>query len=226
MTSWRDDCGNLRGLRSSRTRWLALVATLLMSAFVACAHESPREGLRIYTDALRARNEDAVRSRSDARTRSLWATRGTVGEDWSALVAALDRKVVQTEARTRLHLDGGRVVELVREDGRWHVADGGLRVARADTPRAAFVTFMAAYDTGQLDILRALIPRRFLSAYASDTPLAKRLSVVAPRIEAARPALGVSRPAIEGDHAWIPYGRGRAVELILEDGAWRVLDLE
>ena len=225
MTSWRDRRGNRRRGRWSPAGGVGLVATLITSGVAACAHESPRDGLRSYTAALRAGDEEAVRSRSDARTRSLWAT-GPLQEDWEGLAAALDREVREIEERARLRLDGGRVVELVREAGRWHVADGGLRVGRADTPQAALATFMAAYDAGELDVVRTLIPRRFLSAYATDHTLQQHLARMAPRIEAARPALGVPRPAVDGEYARIPYGRGRAVELVREDGGWRLLDLE
>lgn len=221
-------CGISRGSWRARVGRIALgiALPLLAGGGGACVHESPRDGLRAYTAALRARDEAAVRARSDARSRGLWATHRVLEDDWDALAAGLDREAVQVEERARLHLDGGRVVELVREDGRWQVAGGGLRVARADTPRAALVTFMVAYDAGRLDVLRTLIPRRFSSIYASDERLTEHLSVMASRIEAARPALSVDRPSIEGDSARIPYGRGRAVELVLEDGSWRVLDLE
>ena len=220
MTSWREGHPGGRSVLG----WGLALASL---AGAACRHDSPRDGLAAYTVALRARDEEQVRARSDAATRSLWAASPSlVDDDWSAVARALDRPVVHLERRARVHLQGGRVVELVREEGRWRVAHGGLQFARADTPHAALVTFMAAYDAGRLDVLRTLIPRRYLSAYAADTSLAQRLEAMASRIEAARPALGGKRPAIDGDRARIPYGRGRAVELVREDGAWRVLDLE
>jgi hypothetical protein len=100
-------------------------------------------------------------------------------------------------------------------------------VAREDAARAALGSFVDAAEQGDFTRAYALLagplrarytPERLESDFRAE-PLAKE------RLARARAALA-NAPLLDAGGARFPIGDGRAVRLVLEDGAFRVASLE
>jgi len=97
-------------------------------------------------------------------------------------------------------------------------------------PRAALAQFLAAQQSGDFEKAYTLLaaplrarytPRRLQADYQRDQALA------ADKLARARAALASGVPfEVSGESARLPLGPGRAVQLVSEDGAWRILSLE
>jgi hypothetical protein len=206
-------------------------AAFFWVALSACAGPRPEEALRAYRAALARKDVATLRELSDAGFRATWSEARLarwMKKNPRLIEAALDRtEGLRLREEAVVEDEQGRV-RLVREPDGWKVAEGGLLVARFDTPEAALQTFFFA-ATGHQDLLRELIPEADADRFASDFALAKHLYANRERIFRARDAIGPideGMAVIDGDRARIPYGDGKAVELRLEGERWRVLDLE
>ena len=204
---------------------LGLVAWV---ALAGCAAAPPEATLDAYRAALEAGDAPRLYALSDPATRArvtpeAFAARLAAAPParWGA-VEALQVFAVAT-------LADGRQLRLVQGPDGWRVAEGGVALAAYDTPEAALATLLAGAEAGRLDEVRGALPEAFQARYAGDAALAAHLAAVRGRLAAARSALGALTPGrarIQGDRAQLPYGEGRAVELVLEAGRWRVLDVE
>lgn len=209
----------------------ALVA--LFAAACASTPAGPEETLQRYREAIVERDASTLHALSDATFRSTWDEARL--ERWldknprlaEEAEARLEAPIGRLSEEAILPVEGGRI-RLVREPDGWKVAEGGVLVARFDTPEAALETFFFA-ATGHLGLLRQLIPEAAQSRFASDSELGRHLHAMQERIFRARDAIGALTPGraiIDGPHATIPYGDGKSAELILEGDRWRVVDVE
>jgi hypothetical protein len=182
--------------------------------------------LEAYRAALRAGDAAGVHALSDGATRAQVTPEALAGRLSDAPGLAGTATVAVYAVAT---LTDGRAVRLVLEPGGWKVAEGGLSLAAYDTPEAALQTLFFAAEAGRLAEVRGALPEAFQARYADDGALAAHLAELRPRLAAARAGLGAltsGRARIEGDHAELPYGEGRAATWVLEAGRWRVLDVE
>jgi len=200
----------------------------------ACAHpERPEDALLAYRHALLHRDAGALSGLSaetgtsapsiDAIERSLTL----VPEAVEALAEALHGRVVGQSIV--LELEGGRRVSLVERGGRYLIADRSLSVLLADTPTGRVAAFFSAFHRHDTEALFELVPRADRSRYADRAVLWEQLNSMSKRIARAEAALGdLSQHAaeIQGDTALIRYDSTSAVRLVLEDGRWRILDLD
>lgn len=196
-----------------------------------CGHSGPREVLRDYRQAVARGEVRRVRELSDAHFRE--------AHDVPALEKQLRKNprlfseaAERLDGATRLEVvaltENGERIRLVEEDGRWRVAEGGLLMPSLETPEAAARTFFFA-ATGHLGLLRRCLTDEAAARFPSDYLLGKHLHDQRDRIFAARDELGPivdGMATVDGDRASIAYGDGKAMELVLEEGRWRVVDVE
>lgn len=200
----------------------------------ACAHgdSGPERALEAYAQGLEARDAAEVWRRSDPAFRAaleadeverfLRKNPATVERAEAALRSGV------RSLRATVELESGDVVELVRVDGAWRIAEGPVPFPRLDDPERALRTFLFA-ARGHLSLLRSTMPDEERERFASDSALGQHLYAQADRIERLRVAYesGEVGPAhVEGANATLPWGTGRAVRLVLQGRTWRVVDLE
>jgi hypothetical protein len=209
---------------------LRSVAVAIGLAVLAGCAETPRSALSDYRAALAQRDAKAIWERSSAARRAevspedLAAVLGA--PETAALVAELAEPQVE---KAELILASGRKVVLVREAGRWRIAEGGADRLVAATPVGAVLGFFAAVAANDLPAIRSRIPNAAAARFTDDAALVAHLERIKPRIEAAKnelAPLGAKQAWIEGDRAEIAYGSSKAVRLVREDGRWRIVDLE
>lgn len=218
-------------------------AALLAAALAGCAHDPPEAALERYRRALESRDAAQLWALSDASFRATFSPEAlaeALAADPSAVATAL-RSVSEGTAASRetveLTQESGARITLVREGGAWRISGGGLELDAFDTPERALASFFRAVDRGRLDVVRRVIPARHAAALSDDEALRAFLEAAEGRITRARRALmpegaGSSsrtlagRAHIDGTRAELSYGPTRRVTLELEQGTWRVVDLE
>lgn len=220
-----------------RCRALGLVAALSAAAsgMLGCAEKGPRDALDRYRDALRRGDADAIWALCDSSLQSAYdpeALKAYLASDPEAAVRAAERLgAVKGEIieRAEVPLEGGAAVQMARENGSWRIVAGGLEPARFDTPERALSALFAAVKGHRLGVIRRLMPKRYAETLPTNDALSAHLAMMAPRIARAEASLGALTPGlavIHGTSAEIAYGGTKRVTFELEDGTWRVLDLE
>jgi len=207
----------------------AALALGLLVGGQACASAELDGRVDAYRQALARRDAGALLELSspelaeqldaDKLAHFLDENPATVARAWAetGTVAAV-RAVVEFESGARLRFE--------RQGGRWRVQEGPLVLPRLDTPAAALRTFLFA-SRGYLGLLRSTLPAEARARFASDAALARHLTDIRPAIEALERALPEDPHfRVDGDHATLDLGGGRALRLGREEGLWRVLDLE
>jgi len=201
-------------------------------AAAACAGSGPDQTLDAYAAALERGDAEAVRRLAGTASTSMdaEALEHVLAENpaMARRAAVRLRGAREVERRATWVTAGGETVELVRREGTWRVHDAPVPPIRFDTPEQALRTFFFA-ARGHLSLLRQTLPEAHRTRFASDAELGRHLHARAARIAAARDALLPLAPGtacIEGASATIPWGDGREVRLIRQDGTWRVVDLE
>lgn len=200
----------------------ALVALILASA---CATPGPEETLEAYTEALSHKDFEKAHGLCDESFRA--------DNDPEAMQAYLEQQSSPPweapATRARFELEGGRVVELVREGDAWRVVDGGFLRAASDDPLSALAAFFDAVRRRDLEAVRALIPTAEALRFPDEASLAAHLEQISSRVEQARAGLeplSTRRVEVRDQQALIPYGPHRVARLVHEEGRWRVQDLE
>lgn len=213
----------------------ARIASLLVFAISVggCASGHPAEdALKAYARALADGDVEQIRALSSTKTRA--GLDDAQLKKWQhknpRLFDAAIHRAVQADRgdKTMIFGSGENRVRMVLEDGEWRVAEGGLLLARFDTPEAALETFFFA-AAGHLELLRESMPEEAARRYATDYELGVYLHSIQGRIEAARDEIGPlheGRATIDGDRARISYGEHKAAELVLEGERWKVVDVE
>ncbi|MFO0729227.1 MAG: hypothetical protein U1E65_35940 [Myxococcota bacterium] len=214
---------------SRPARWLWC---LLFGA--GCAHEPrPEDALAEYRAAL-GRHDAATVIRLSAATSTQSAEIEAIERSFATAPEAVDRLIQGlggpvVEKSVVLRLQGGRQIALVQRPDGYKVLDTALSSLLSDTPTGRVAAFFAAFHRRDSEAILALIPKADRAKYADRVLLWAQLDGLAKRIARAEESLGdLSTHAAEilGETALIRYDATAAVRLVLEDGAWRIADID
>lgn len=193
--------------------------------------ENPLEVAQKYRDAAVEGKAQPIYEYSDQQTKAVITEQGL--QRWLKknprlpYEKALEIGLLETWD-VWLRRPSGEMIHLVFEDGGWKVAQGGVLLPRFDTPALALKTFFFA-ATGHIGLLRHSLPNSVQRQFQSDYLMGMKLHEERDRIFKARREIGViseDRFNTDGERAVLPYGEHKAAVLVLENGRWRVLDLE
>ena len=210
----------------------AIVFALLTVSMTACsAARTPRDAVQATVEALAAGQDDRARALHTPD-----ALAGLVSERWQTyaqarrstrdeLRASIRRSATSSDIRARLPLQGQQAVDLVWEDGAWHILGGVGPAIDALTARGTLLTFIRAVDTSDTSLLMSVVP----PALRAELPIERLQSWFdAQRTEltamAAMLSASLDQPVSEaGDSATFRYGT-RSIELVREEGRWYIRD--
>jgi len=123
----------------------------------------------------------------------------------------------------------GDSLTLVYENGSWTIDESAIDLYSQRAPRQALGSFVRAYDHGRYDVLLRFVPKRDLAGLSSETLKeaweGEMKSEIEQVVEALRVSYQTATLEILGEHATMSYGSGAAVELVLEEGSWKIQDL-
>jgi hypothetical protein len=209
-------------------RW----APLLLFCF-GCAHAPPtaEETLARFARALRDADADAAYAQlsTDYRARvPLAEFRRRLQQnprETAETARALLRPAEPVEITAHAPYGDGEVVELVREPDGFHIRGDVTEFYPQHTPTATLRSFVRAMRRGRYDVVLRFVPRAEREGVTEDTLREAATGDEQDRIAAMLVALDAHAGGnfeVRGDHASLPYGGGRVLRLVREDGVWRV----
>ena len=160
-------------------------------------------------------------------------------EDFIRMMKDSAREVEETAARLRgahgkveitaeLRYGLGDSMRLVREEGEWRIASNPIQFYSQKTPREALRSFVRAYRLERWDVMLRLVPNKYRERMTVEMvenqfqgPRADEVATMLNLIEA-----NLDAPITDkGNEARMSFGDRYEVELVREDGQWKLRDL-
>lgn len=197
---------------------LTAVSACWMMGCSSLAVPEPRTELQAFAEAVARKDARAVHAMLDRETRR----NVTVGQVADLLARDADeigrrsRKLAKLEPQVEAHaaLDSGQRVELLRQDGGFHVVSPGVSGASALTPLEAVAALRTALEAGSYAaVMQVLTPE-----LREQVEQQRKRLVEALRYEE---ALTLTQ---EGEHLIVDTADGHRVILEQKLGVWRVHD--
>ncbi len=196
------------------------ILVVLWAGCLPPAHPDTRASLRAWTDAVdkddpavawRLVSAQARRTTSETEFTRKWRE---LAEERREQAAALRHPGAQPIENARIRL-GARVAQVVREPGGWRVLSPKLERVGASTPEEALARFVRALEARDFDAALQLLGDPLRGALERE--LNDRLSRL-------RTLVGKPIP-VDGERAKLRYDSRYLIELIKENGAWQIHDL-
>ena len=199
---------------------------LLLALIPACAGSSrvgPHETLRRYVEAVETDRPDDAYRLLDEGVRSRM-TPAEFASQWKSLRAELQAQAVRlkaalgkpVKARAQVSYPAGGRAMLSYSDDRWRIDDGVALSGGAATPSDALKAFVRAVESRSYEAVMRLLARSVRESIERD---------VAERVAKLKEAAG-QEIEVTGVRARLQYAPRFKVELIHEEGEWRILDLD
>lgn len=144
--------------------------------------------------------------------------------DVAALLSRIDG---DPEVSATVRYADGQELTLVQEDGRWRISGNPANLYDQSTPRAAVRSFVRAMERRRYDIVLRFVPNASREGMDEERLRQSFEGEGREEIERLLASLraNLDNPIEEvGDRATMSYGEGAAVQLVLEDGLWKVED--
>jgi hypothetical protein len=210
---------------------------LVLLCLAGCGRAaSPASTLDAYGAALRSRDyaeaygmmseEFRAKYSEDEFVRMMKDSGREAGETASRI--AKGHKAI--EIRAEFSYGYGDTMRLVQEGGTWRIASNPLEFYSQATPRDALRSFIRAYHLQRWDVMLRFVPTRYKERMTVDQLKAQfsgaqrgEIAAMMKTIEANLDAPIAEKGKAE---ARMAYGERAEVKLTLEDGLWKVLDLD
>ncbi len=238
----RKDGRALERFRPFVDRFRGALCVLASAGLLACGSATPgspnpRTALDEYTAALksgRTRDAYAQLSSEAKRTVSYEAfermTRDNPAEV-RALVEALERPTAPPYVTAQVTAPDGESLLLVYEDGAWRVDASAVDLYGQASPEQAVRSFLRAYENKRYDLLMRFIPAAHQEGL--DAQKLKRAWEGEQKAEMDQLASALQSglaegPRVEllGERATLAYGTSGTVELVREQGLWKIEDFQ
>lgn len=218
---------------------VSFVATAFALAVSGCgprAGENPRSALDAYADAL---EEDRL---TDAYALLSAETRAEISFDQfqelvrdnpkevEALVAAARAEKHPPVVTAEFVTDAGEVLTLIYERGAWRIDESAVNLYDQSEPRVALASFVKAYDNDRYDLLLLFVPEKDSEGLTEDVLKSawegEQKLEMEQIVEGLRAHLTTGQLEVLGERATMSYGAGGVVELLREDGVWKIEDFQ
>lgn len=224
------------------TRWvlLALAAALLVHCW-ACGgrgpadQRTPESTVRAFAVALGEKDYErayGLMSRGYRRRVSLEQFKSQLErnpEETMKTSLALSRISGRADQRATLTYGESEELHLVREKGKWRIADNLADFYDQSTPRAALRSFVRAMERQRYDVVLRLVPNADKEGITIE---GMREAWSGEGREEVERMLSNLRESLDnpveqvGQHATMPYGDRYRVQFIREGGIWKIEDPE
>jgi len=206
--------------RASR---LALALVPLLCACAGAANTGPQETLRRYIKAVDADHPAEAYALMDESVRKQM-TPTEFAARWKTLRLELQAQAVQlkpllakpVKARAQVTFPSGGRASLTYVDDRWKIDDGVALSGGAATPADALKAFIRAVESRNYELVMRFMARSVRESIERD---------ITERLAKLRQALN-QEIEVTGGRARLQYDPRYKIELIQEEGEWRILDLD
>jgi len=147
-------------------------------------------------------------------------------EEVKDIAQALTRPAGAPLVTATVTAPGGETLLLVYEDGQWRVDGSGIDLYSQATPQAAVVAFVRAFQNHRYDVLMRFVPESKTEGLdagklkkAWEGEQREEMEKLTQALEAALPTAKFERI---GERATMAYGAGGTVELLRENGVWKI----
>lgn len=221
MTRQVDDAA----MTSTRILLLSIASIALMALVAGCGTaQHPDAALRDYVENVRDRRPDAIYDTLGEELRGGMSRedfRAFFDENYDEILSqaeAIERALDNDQLAIAAALPIGEHAEIALEYGedRWQLVDDVPVLAGAASPRGTLVALSQAVETKDLGALLLLLSRE-----KSDT-LSAELDI----LRAGLANVGDDDIIVHGDTATVYLDWGLRLELVFEDGAWRMHRLD
>jgi hypothetical protein len=151
-------------------------------------------------------------------------------EEVRALVSSLSRPSEPAYVTATVTTRDGQVLDLVYENGGWRVTQAAIDLYSQSSPEQAVASFVRALDNKRYDVLLRFVPDGQREGLDADT--LKQAWEGEQKLEmeqigqGLRAALPGAHFELLGDRATMSYGAGATVELVREQGLWKIEDFK
>jgi hypothetical protein len=215
-----------------------MAAVALMPALFGCAAgrepSNPHEALRAYALALKEqRTADAYALLSrEAKTHLSFAEFSRMlsenPREIEDISAGLLQPAEAPEITATLSSPDGETLRLVYEGDAWRVDGSTLDLYSQATPQSAIESFLRAYANQRYDILLRFVPDAKREGLTEVKLREAWQGEQREQLEKLTQALSASLPNLRietlGTRATVAYGAGGTLELVHEQGEWRIED--
>jgi hypothetical protein len=134
------------------------------------------------------------------------------------------------ERTAQVRTKNGDQLLLIYQDGSWKIDESAIDFYSQRDPRLAIGSFVRAFDYKRYDVLLRFVPSDQLKDMSEDALRASFEGEFKEEMDAMVEGIRVSYPSapieVLGEHAVMSYGNDATVELILENGAWKMKDIK
>lgn len=173
--------------------------------------------LRTFAEHLRARRDEDAWNLLSARAQSTTTREDfleAASRDRDEMIANAERAAADSSsAEATVHFEGGEPISLVQTDDGWRIRSGAMAIPNARTPAAAGLAFRSALASGNLSTILNLLSRSRRLEIENEM---RRIS------EALADEDGHEVVERAPGHATLRLAGGLVLELVLENGEWRV----
>lgn len=214
---------------------LPIVAVVSGSGCASSASRpTPQAAIVNYAAALEARDARAAYAALsvDAQRRVPFARFEAMmrenPEQVAALAKRLNEKPEQMVVTATFRGSPGEVLKLTLEDGQWKADLSAIDLYSQATPLAAVASFVRAFQQRRYDVLIRFVPDTEKAGLTTEQ-LKKawegpQKQEMVDTVEALVAALPSARVDEYGDKATLAYGSAGTVELVLENGLWKIVN--
>jgi len=219
-----------------RTRIAPPLVALALLASPGCGGargEAPVATLDSFAHALRDQDYEAAYAllssayRADVGYEAFVRVARDNPEEVSDLLARVAQTRDGAEITASVRLDEGEALQLVLEDGHWRLVGNVVEFYDQSTPRAAIRSFVRAMERRRYDVVMRFVPRADLEGMSEERMRTAWEGEGREEIERLLEGLRASldNPIEEvGDRATMAYGQRHTVQLVREDGVWKIED--
>ena len=223
---------------SSTARFASALSLAAMAGVLgACGagRSGPVSALHSYSSALRARDYSAA---YDMMSESFQAKHSR--DDFVRMMKESGDEVAQTaqmlssqhkgvEITAEFNFGIGDTMRLVQEDGEWHIASNPMAFYSQATPREALRSFVRAHALKRWDVMLRFVPTKYRERMTVQKMRDQFEGAHRDEIESMMNMIqaNLDEPITDkGNEARMPYGDRFEVKFLLEEGRWKIQDLD
>jgi hypothetical protein len=215
----------------------ALLNAALAALLVGCGsrQSGPVSALHDYSAALRARDYSAA---YDMMSESFQARHSR--EDFVRMMKDSGEEVAQTaqmlssqhksvDITAEFNFGIGDTMRLVQEDDEWRIASNPMAFYSQTTPRETLRSFVRAYSLRRWDVMLRFVPTKYRERMTVEKMRDQFEGAHREEIESMMNMIqaNLDEPITDkGNEARMPYGDRFEVKFVLEEGRWKIQDLD